>query len=711
MRVDVQGQGGYPQAGNADVDWNSLGRAIWRKKWRIILPALVVAVLTAIGVNFLTPRYKSEARILIESRENAFLRPEAEKSGERGQIDLETVASQVQILTSRDLARQVIRELKLAEKPEFDPVLRGVSLSSVLFSIIGVSKDPLRSTPEDRALTAYFERLNVVAIEKSRVLTIEFQSSDPELAARVANTIADVYLNLQQSAKREQTRGASQWLAGEIDKLRDKVAEAEGKVEDFRAKANLFVGNGNASLGNQQLTDLTTQLSTARAQKAELDAKSRLIRDMLNSGKPVESADIVNSELLRRLVEQRITLRAQLAEQSSTLMALHPRIRELNAQIGALDGQIRGELEKLVRSFENDARIAGARVETTIATIDRLKRQVAATGGQDVQLRALEREAKSQRDLLESYLAKYREASARDSIDATPADSRIISRASAANEVSFPKKTPIVLIATLSTLFIAATLVIAGELLGGGMPPAPREHPARTSASVAMFDVFRRKKPEPAAGLAASAQQSVAIMPIGELARMLRRVGEAGRRITIVGAARNVGTTYTAIGLARALVQQGARVVLVDLAIGAPNLSVLSANPDAPGIAELVRGDVSFGDVITRDRFSRVHLVTAGRLGGEGASILASPRLAMTLEALVRAYDHVVIDAGAVPEVPVESFARLAPRAVLVATDLSHPATLAARDRLMAAGFIDVTVFLGAPRGPDAVAASHPAAA
>ena len=165
----------------------------------------------------------------------------------------------------------------------------------------------------------------------------------------------------------------------------------------------------------------------------------------------------------------------------------------------------------------------------------------------------------------------------------------------------------------------------------------------------------------------------------------------------MVGVARNVGTTYTALGLSRALVQQGARVVLVDLALESPNLAVLSTDPDAPGIADLVRGSASFGQIVTRDRFSRVHLVAAGRMQGMDASMLSSARLAMTLEALARTYDHVIVDGGAFTETMAPSLAKLTPRAVLVATQLEHPATQAARDRLIAAGFIEVTVMLGSP--------------
>src|SRR5690606_17699478 len=192
------------------------------------------------------------------------------------------------------------------------------------------------------------------------------------------------------------------WLAGEIEKLRARVAEAESKAEDFRSKSNLFVGANNNSLSNQQLGEVTSQLAAARSQKADADAKAQLIRDMLRSGRPAEYGEIINSELIRRLNEQRVTLRAQLAEQSSTLLGNHPRIRELRAQIADLERQIRGEAERLVRALENDATIAGARVEQLTRNLDLLKRQASSTNEQDVHLRALEREAKAQRDLLES---------------------------------------------------------------------------------------------------------------------------------------------------------------------------------------------------------------------------------------------------------------------------------------------------------------------
>src|ERR1051326_7422416 len=117
-----------PFAAEGELEVGAVGQALWRKKWWVIAPTLIVALAAFAAVNMLTPRYKSEARILIDGRENVFLRPEAEKSDrDRAVVDQEAVTSQVQLALSRDLARQVIRQLKLAEQPEFDPVLRPAS--------------------------------------------------------------------------------------------------------------------------------------------------------------------------------------------------------------------------------------------------------------------------------------------------------------------------------------------------------------------------------------------------------------------------------------------------------------------------------------------------------------------------------------------------------------------------------------------------------
>jgi uncharacterized protein involved in exopolysaccharide biosynthesis/Mrp family chromosome partitioning ATPase len=685
-------------AESGDIDLHALGGALARKRGWIVVPTLLALVASVAVVNLITPRYKSESRILIDGRENVFLRPSSDRSTEERQaLDPEAVTSQVQLVLSRDLAREIIKKNKLAERPEFDPVLQGVSPLKSLVALVGIGRDPFSMTPEERVLDAYYDRLQVYAVDKSRVIVVEFQSQDPELAVRVANSIADGYLVLQQNARQDQARNASQWLSGEIENLRKKVSEAEAKVEDFRSKSSLFVGTNNTTLSNQQMGEVNTQLNNARAMKADAESKARLIREMLQSGKPIEASEVVNSELMRRLSEQRVTLRAQLAEQSSTLLGNHPRIKELKAQLGDLDNQIRDEAAKISRSLESDARIAGGRVDGLIASLEQLKKQATSTNGQDVQLRALEREAKAQRDLLETYLGKYREASTRENIDSAPAEGRIISRAIVSNTPAYPKKLPIVLIATLATLLLSSGLVVTGELLRQTAPravavftPAQTQAPVRRGAMVEPVVAPIMAEPASLQPEMTADADVIEFAEIEQLADRLRAAGAAAKKVTVLGTAAGEAITLSTLTLARHLARD-ARVVVVDLAASSPTMAAISVDASAPGLAELMQGQASFAQVITRDKLSRLHLVMAGRPGFD-RSLLQSPRVALAIDALLGAYDYVLLDAGSAEDLPAELLTTNARAVVVPDVSMESDARTLMCEQLKAVGFSEVTM-------------------
>jgi Mrp family chromosome partitioning ATPase len=322
--------------------------------------------------------------------------------------------------------------------------------------------------------------------------------------------------------------------------------------------------------------------------------------------------------------------------------------------------------------------------------------------------------------LLESYLVKYSEASARDNINAAPPEARIISRATPAIKPAYPKKTPSVLIAALAAFVLSAGFIVTGALLAP--PPAAPAYGYGYTAANFTAPAFGQDPHAPLPPSTLPRMASPPLMPsmsapmaapggfataglvavpplqvtsLDQFAQHLRQSGELGRRVAVAGSTRNAGTTYAAITLARTLARD-ANVVLVDMAFGAPNVSVISTDPAAPGIAELARGAASFGDIITRDQYSNVHLVATGNIGADAAALMASPILATVIEGLARSYDHVVIDAGSVADVAIERFAPLAHRVALVAPDPADAKTRAARERLAMAGFADVTLLAGA---------------
>ncbi|MBY0250428.1 MAG: GumC family protein, partial [Methylobacterium organophilum] len=455
-----------------------LPRILRRSIGWIVGPTLVVALGASVFVNVVSPRYTGEAKVLLESRDPAFARTAQERGDQLAPIDEQAVASQVQVAMSRDLAREAIRRLKLVGNAEFDPGAGSIGAVQRVLMMLGIGANPLDRPAEDRVLDAYFDHLLVYPAGKSRILTIEFRAKDPKLAAEAANTIAKLYIGSLEADKVDTARYASTWLGGNIDGLRNRVAEAEAKVEAFRARNGLVGSTGVAGrpLNAQQLGELSSQLSAARSLKADLDGKVKAIKDLIKDGRAFEIPDVANNEVIRRIVENRIAVRAQLALESRTLLPAHPRIKELNAQLEDLDAQIKASAERVVRTMENDAKIAGARVESLQAAVDGQQDVVVRGNASEIQLRALEREAKAQREQLESYLGRYREAAARDGEAATPADARIVSRAVTPELPSFPKKLPIVAFATLLTLMLSVGGVIASALLAeSGRPAGDRD--------------------------------------------------------------------------------------------------------------------------------------------------------------------------------------------------------------------------------------------
>ncbi|WP_018260599.1 GumC family protein [Methylobacterium sp. WSM2598] len=658
------------RAAGEGVALGDIGRLLRRHWLAILLPTLAALAAAIAFVQLVPPRYTGEAKLLLESRDSALTRLQQERGDAAQPIDEQAVASQVQVVMSRDLAREAIRRLNLVGNREFDPTVEGIGSLQRLLIMLGLVPSPLDRDPEDRVLERYFDRLLVYSAGKSRILTIEFRSRDPDLAARGANTIADLYLASLAAAKVDTARFASTWLGSNVETLRSRVAEAEAKVEAFRARNGLIgglAGSGGAQpIGAQQLTELSSQLTQARAAQADAAAKAKLIKDMIRDGRAFEIPDVANNELIRRLVEQRITLRAQLALEGRTLLPQHPRMKELTAQVTDLEGQIRAAADRTVRTLENDARIAGSRVESLQAAVDAQREVVAKGNSSEVQLRALEREAKVQREQLESYLARYREAAARDAESAAPADARVVSRAIVPDTPSFPKKLPIIGFTTAVAFLLAAGSVLARSLIAddpddlrgrgrprprraavladvSARPDAPAPAPAAGGAAAALA--------EPEAGAAeeedlgwgappASAQDPLPAPAMREepyefdaLVARLASVESAGdgRRVLILGSGGAGEPEALALALGRSLARS-ARAVLLPLDAAAGG---------APGLTDIVLGEAPFGEAIQRDPGSRLHRVGPG---SHAPGVLLDERegLGLTFDALGQAYDWIL---------------------------------------------------------------------
>jgi hypothetical protein len=415
------------------------------------------------------------------------------------------------------------------------------------------------------------------------------------------------------------------------------------------------------TLTGQQLADLNTELSRARTSQADAQAKAQIIRDLIKQGRTSELADIANNELVRRIAEQRVSVKAQLALESRTLLPGHPRIKELTAQLHDLDNELRQAADKTLRGLENEAKITGSRVVNLETALGRQKKLVSTANVDEVRLRELERQAQVFKDQLETSNAKYQEASTREHSQSTPADARIISRAVVPQLPSFPKKVPLLAFGTLASAILSLGVVVTRELFSGRayvasmvipslqeMRSAPKamteENPPLDQPSADRDEKATSDGPisllrEPSTVIVAD-EPAISQSP-KSLARQIQQA-QAGEAIRIVATIQsNEGDGQeTVLTLGRGLSHQG-RSILVDFDGKLSTVSESSKQAEVFGLGDLLSGAASFDEAIQPDPFSRLHIIPVGK------AELADQDFSLVIDALSETYDFVILFAPA----------------------------------------------------------------
>lgn len=487
-----------PVEPTGEIDLRALGAALRRRARLLGGVVLAACLLIAAIVNVITPRYTAQSQVLLEHQETFFTRPDrvnVQQVDQAQQLDPEAVASQVQLITSRDIALRAVKALHLEGNREFDTPPNAFERVLVL---LGLERDPSQESRDSRLVTKFLEKLVVYSAPKTRVIAIEFTSRDPVLAARAANTVAALYLKEQSTAKRQMAQESADSLATEIADLRARLVKADDAREQYRLQTGLLAGTNNMTITGQMLAEINTDLSKARGAQADAQAKAQMIRDLLRRGQAADVTEVINNDTVRRIAEQRVQVEGQLALESRTLLPQHPRIKALESQVQEYDRALKAAARQAAVTLENEATIAGSRVRNLETALAQQKTLAGTANVDEVHLRTLDRAAESLKAQLESSTTKYQEALARADSNATPSDARIIQSAMVPQEPSFPKKLPFIAFGTLAALVLAVGFIAAGELMGTPTAVVEREMamaetPVRETAPV-------DPEPAPAAG-------------------------------------------------------------------------------------------------------------------------------------------------------------------------------------------------------------------
>lgn len=707
---------------DVDIDINGLFAALWRRKLLILLVTLIGGGLLFVILSSLPARYKGETSILIEKRESVFTRlREDELPASVTNFDEQAVGSQVQILGSDDLALAVIRKLELAKHAEFSAEGEEKSVLTRLLDRFRTQAAP-RIAGETKILQTFRKRLQVYPAEKSRVIVIGFWAHDRELARDVPNAIAEEYLALTRETKFESNQAATEWLAPEIADLREKIREAEAKAAEFRATSDILIGGNNALLATQQLSEVSSELSRVRAERSSAEAKIDAIRAALADGGSVDViSDVLSSPLIQRLRERQATIEGDISQLSTTLLSNHPRIKSLRSQLVDINRQITAAAGNILKSLESNVEIARKQEAVLVQEVNRLKAESARVGEAEVELRALEREAAAQRELLQTYLTRFREAAGRQQGEYLPIDARVISRATLPASAYFPKVVPFTAAGTLALFLVTVVLLLAIELLSGrvfvrtgeriepvAVDDTHRQPVATTPPAEPAAELAEIKAPPivPAAdallsdaGTATPPPEAVANdREVFGLKTAAEAIAGLGSATIAVLSFEGVEGTPLAGALARSLAEAGQQTAIVDCTGDAATARAMLGETALPGLADVLRGAATLRTVLYKDGGSPAHVLAPGDFSrNEDGATPDIGRLPKVVEALTASYDFVVFDCGSAA---MESLAKVAGTETVILVPVSTETFEAGRAferRLRAAGYLE-TIMVRAER-------------
>ncbi len=693
-----------------DVDMMDVGRRLWRRKWLILAIAVIGTVGTAFLLNRMTPQYQAHSLVMISGQNSNILNLEAVVAGLPN--DVQTIETQTEILRSRQLVEKVILDLNLDQQPEFNPALREPSsfarnlatARSYVLSLLPnfaeeaqaqdstpaaqdeapaaagtpaptvteptvaertlaeedadlrsgkavLAEARARRSEMNRVVDTFLGHLDIKQRGESQVIALTFQSASPMTAAAAANKLADLYIVEQLEAKFEATQRATSWLNERIEDLRRRVENSERAVAEYRQVNGLLVSNTGTPLVSQELSDLNSELTMANIQRAEAESRLRQVQEIVRRGGQESYSEVLSSALISSLRQQQSALQRQLADLSGELGAQHPRMRSLRAEIADLNRGIRNEVAKVIQGLENEVNVARARQETLQRNLNELKGEVAQANEASVVLRSLEREAQSNRMLLETMLNRFQETNQLDEPDMQQPDARVISYAEAPEEPSSPKYNLL-----LAMAFVGFTSI-------GGLSALALEQMDRTYRSgeqlekdtglpvlglVPLVRGFIRlgRKPENQVLEKPNSLFTEALR--GVYTSLLLQPGQSLPKTLMITSARPMeGKTSLSITLTRLLAMSGRRVLIVDCDLRKPKVGErFGLDPDAPGVIDVIDGKVPLTDAMRKDEASGAYVLPAGRIRPSAPDLFGGELIANLLKSISGSFDQIIIDSA-----------------------------------------------------------------
>jgi len=585
-------------------------------RYRAMVAAVFVSAVALAALKSYTSRpvYKAEAQILIERENPSILTFKGVADvNERGWAD-DYYQTQYKLLQSRSLARKVVAELGLLSVPEF--------------AAGGAGPEAM-----DAAIDIFLEKLTVQWIRNSRLVTVGFESFDAELAARAANTLAQAYIRQTLEARSETATEASRWLARQVDDQRQKVGAAEVALQGVREREGIVNIDERRLLVDQRLRELGSTLTALKSQRVQ---KQALFRQMQGVRDPEELPEALRSKLIESLRVDLARLDRELAERRQRYLDQHPEVLRVQRQIEETRRTIAAESARIVRAAENEYQAAAAQEGSVASALEAAKAEALDLQRRAVQYDSLKRELEAGKEVLNSLLARYKQADVAQALESS--NLRVADPATVPRHPIRPRRALDLLIGLLLGSVAGVALALLRDHLDDTLR-APDD--VRLGLGTALLAAIPERR-GPAAVEEGAFHEGYRLLRAA-LGHAWREGG--ARAVLVTSTAPGEGKTLTSVQLARALASAGERTLLVDADLRKPEAHHVLAARRSPGLVDVLAGEAQLQDAV-QPLAGGLDFLGSG--GPVTADLLTADRVTPLLAEARRLYRWVVLDTSPV---------------------------------------------------------------
>jgi polysaccharide biosynthesis transport protein len=646
----ISSGGGGSTGVRESVDLSLFLRIVYRRRWLALL-AFVAIVIPAVAWTMLQqPVYAAHVRIAIDPEPTA---PLQFAKGSNDAPPADAVQTQREILESRELARRTIVRLKLFDTAEF----RAPEATPIgrLLALLGLgaapqSPAPVTATDDVRAnlvVGGFQSRMKVVPLSFTRLIDVVFESSDPALAARAANGIADTFIVQDLDARLGSVKDATTWLGQRLEEERKRVETSESALQVYKEQQNALAVEDRQNIVVQKLSDLNTAVTKAKTERFLKETTYRQIEKAQSEPAQLETIPtIAANRAIQQLRAELATHTRQEAVLSQQYGELHPEMLKVRSAIETANDGIERETAKAVELAKNEYLGSLENERRLVSALEEQKSEALRLNRQDLEYGRLQREADANRRLYDALLQQTRQTGITGEFKQSSI--RIVDRAEVPPRPIRPQRIKNAVLAVSMGLFAAIGLAFARDFLDARIK-TPKD--LQDALKLPFLGLLPAVSPLPTP---LSSQVLAAQPQLGEAIRRVRTTlvlsnpTSACQVLLITSAAPGEGKSVITNLLGTAFASAHRRTIIIDTDLRRPRVHELVGCTPGPGLSDYLTGRAKLDEVLRSTSTDRLSVITAGSESDSPAELLGSAPMAKLLEDLAQSFDWILLDTSPV---------------------------------------------------------------